>query len=272
MTDVVSNLKSFLNWAKAPFQRFFARSGLSSSRTIAGHKFFFDPATDIGLELLLTGQFEKSAIEACADFIRPDGVVIDIGANIGVHTVHFANFARSGMVICFEPSRATFAYLLGNISHLGNVVPLNIALTDSTALQQFFVAEDNAYSGLKDTERKAILRQEPVVCVKGDDILIPLLESKRVDLIKVDVEGLETQVLRGMRGLIVAHKPVIFCEIFGGGQSNPDPRATVEFCVSLGYDAFVIRGSKLTPAGTHDDRFYKYFFIPRHSPQSSKVQ
>src|ERR1700675_4985760 len=105
-------LKSFLIWAKTPFQRLLTPLGLRSSKKIAGNKFFFDPATDIGLELLVTGQFEQNAIGQCANFIRPDGIVIDIGANIGVHTVHFSDFARCGIVICFEPARSTFEYLL----------------------------------------------------------------------------------------------------------------------------------------------------------------
>jgi FkbM family methyltransferase len=258
-------LKAFLNSAKPPVQRLLTPFGWRLSRRIAGHKFFFDPATDIGLELLATGQFEESAIAQCANFIKPDGIVLDVGANIGLHTVHFADFARLGKVICFEPARSTFALLLQNVEHLVNVIPLNVALSDSASLQSLFVAADNAYSGLKDTKRKAILRQESIACFKGDDILLALFtKSQRIDLIKIDVEGLEMQVLRGMREFIVAHRPVIFCEIFGGEQSNPDPESTVQFCVSLGYDAFVLSGAQLIPAATHNDRFYNYFFIPRH--------
>jgi len=258
-------LKPFLIWIKTLVQRLLTPFGLRPSRTIAGHKFFFDPTTDIGLTLLITGSFEKEAIACCAKYIRPDGVVVDVGANIGLHTVHFSDFARLGKVICFEPSRSTFAWLLQNVRDLTNVIPLNVALSDTSGLQTLFVAADDAYSGLKDTKRRAILRQESVACFTGDEILSRLTPNHRVDLVKIDVEGLELQVLNGMKQFIVAHRPVIFCEIFGGRQSNPDPDSTVQFCVSLGYDAFVLSGAKLMPAGIHDDRCYSYFFIPRHS-------
>lgn len=237
--------------------------GFRSSKTVAGRKFYFNPSTDIGLELLVTGRFEQSALAQCRNFIRPDGIVIDIGANIGVHTVHFAELTPSGVVLCFEPARSTFADLLRNVLNLGNVVPINVALSDVTGLQKFFVAADDAYSGLKDTKRKAILREEVVACFRGDDILPKLTKNKHVDLIKIDVEGFESHVLRGMRGLIAAHRPVIFCEIFGGQHSNPDPKSTVEYCVSLGYDPFVLNGAQLVPAPSHNDQFYNYFFIPR---------
>jgi FkbM family methyltransferase len=232
-------------------------------RRIAGRNLYFDPKTVIGWELFVTAQFESDAITQCARFIQPDGIVVDIGANIGVHTVQFAVLASAGTVVSFEPSRATYQYLLRNIVGLTNVVPLNLALSDTTALMTFYVASDDAFSGLKDTNRKAILRQETVPCYCGDEILWKMFQNQRVDLVKIDVEGLETQVLIGMRKFLEEHRPVIFCEIFGGRQSNADPEETVRLCVSLGYDAFVLNAGQLIPAGAHSDEFYNYFFIPR---------
>ena len=236
--------------------------GTNASRKIAGHRFYFDASTDIGRNLLVRGQFERQEIDQCSRFIRSDSVVIDVGANVGVHTVHFAHCAQFGRVISIEPSRSTFQYLLRNIAHLVNVVPLNVALSNTTGIETFFVASDNAYSGLKDTGRKSIDRQELVACFTGDEILSPLCENERVDLIKIDVEGLEMQVLRGLKAIISRHRPVIFCEIFGGDRSNPDPQATVHYCTSLGYEAFTLRGKELEPSHSHDDKLYNYFFIP----------
>jgi FkbM family methyltransferase len=244
-------------------QRLLRPLGVRVTRTVAGHRFVFDPATDIGMHLLVNGSFEEEAIVQCARYIRADGMVIDVGANIGLHALRFADFAKAGKVICFEPARSTFAYLLQNVQDVPNVVPLNVALSDSNGLQNFFVAADNAFSGLKDTRRKPILRQEAVACFAGDAILLPLAQGHRVDLVKIDVEGLEMQVLRGMKDFIARHRPVIFCEIFGGKQSNPDPQATVELCIAFGYDPFVLKAGQLVAAREHDDECYSYFLIPR---------
>lgn len=244
-------------------QRLLLPLRLSASRTVNGHKIRFDPGTDIGMNLLVTGHFEPYAIAQCANFVRPDGAVLDVGANIGVHAVQFAGLVPNGKVICLEPARKTFNWLLRNVADLENVIPINAALSDAAGLYTFFVAADNAYSGLKDTRRKAIERKETIACFKADELLLPLLGKQRVDLVKIDVEGFEMQVLRGMQELILRHRPVIFCEIFGGEHSNPDPEATVRFCTSLGYDAFVLDGPHLSPALTHDDNLYNYFFIPR---------
>jgi|HubBroStandDraft_1064217.scaffolds.fasta_scaffold95734_2 FkbM family methyltransferase len=256
-------MKSLMTSAINASQRLFRPLGLRATRTVAGHRFVFDAATDIGMQLLFTGSFEEEAIMRCAQYIRPDGMVIDVGANIGLHAVRFADMANAGKVICFEPARSTFAYLLQNTKGAPNVVPLNIALSDISGLQNFFVAADNAFSGLKDTHRKPILRQEAVACFAGDAILPPLVQGQRVDLVKIDVEGLETQVLLGMKEFIARHRPVIFCEIFGGKQSNPDPQATVELCMAFGYDPFVLRAGQLVAAREHSDEFYNYFLLPR---------
>ena len=236
---------------------------LRASRRIAGHRIFFDPATDVGIQLLVSGRFEAQALAQCARFIRPDGVIIDVGANIGVHSLHYASYAPRGAVISLEPARATFALLQRNVRELANVIPLNVALADSSGVRRFLMAADDAHSGFKDTGRKKILREESVASFTGDDLLTPLLAGRRVDLVKIDVEGFETQVLVGMKQFLLTHRPVIFCEVFGGRGSNPDPAATVRLVKSFGYDAQVLKADQLQSADVHDDRFYHYFFIPR---------
>jgi FkbM family methyltransferase len=258
-----SATKTLLLRVASVVQRVLLPLKLRNSKKLAGHRIYFDPATDIGMHLVALGGFEQQALALCAAYIKPDGVVIDVGANIGTHTVHFAQLARNGTVICLEPARATFASLLRNVEHLANVIPLNVALSDTNGVQTFFIASDNAYSGLKDTGRKPIVRQESVACFTADAILPALLRDRRIDLVKIDVEGFETQVLQGMQQLLRSQRPVIFCEICSGQRQNLNPAATVQFCVSLGYEAFVLTGSKLLPAGVHSDDFQNYFFIPR---------
>ena len=66
-----------------------------------------------------------------------------------------------------------------------------------------------------------------------------------------------------MRWLIEKYKPVIFCEIYKGTDSNEDPERTVRHLIDKGYEALVFDGEKLVNFKRHDDRFYNYFFLPR---------
>jgi len=254
--------RTILLGAATMVQRCLKPFGLRLSRTVAGQRIRFDPATDVGVHLMVTGRFEANSIDQCARFIRPDSIVLDIGANIGVHTVQFAAMANRGKVISFEPARSTFARLLETVGDIENVIPLNIALGETSGPSTFYIAQDDAYSGLKDTKRKPILRQETVACYRGDEIVPSLVQGGRIGLIKIDVEGLEAEVMRGMEQLLRAHRPVVFCEIFGGANSNPDPQGTLEFCISLGYQAFVLADDRLIPATKHKDALYNYFFLP----------
>jgi FkbM family methyltransferase len=255
-------LRPSITLAIAYVRKLLSDPRLAPSIEVEGNPFYLDPSTDIGHSLLTSGGFEEHEITACRKYIRNDGIVLDIGANIGLHSVHFARVAEFGKVISVEASRSTFATLLRNTVSFPNVIPLNVALSDTNGTQTFYVARDNAYSGLKNTRRKPIVHTEQVACYSGDHILAPLIQDSKVDLIKIDVEGHETQVLAGLKAIISKHKPVIFCEIFGGEHSNADPQATIQFCVGLGYIPYVLDGGSLILAARHDDRRYNYFFVP----------
>jgi FkbM family methyltransferase len=236
--------------------------GLTIKRRIAGRPFRFSPSTDIGFMLLAKGAFESDEIGICSKLLADDSTVIDIGANIGLHAVHFASRCRNGLIVAIEPSVGTFKILSENIDGIHNVVALNLAVASDNRLSTFYLAADNAYSSLKDTKRKSIVGTQTVMCYTVDHLLSDILRDKRIDLIKIDVEGLEGEVLSGMRSIMQAHAPVVFCEIHRGTNSNADPLQTIRYCESLGYRTYSLRNGKLEQFVNHDDRYDNYLFIP----------
>lgn len=221
----------------------------------------YDPGTDIGALLFYSGEFEKRDVELCRSYITPDSVVLDIGANIGLHSIFFASLTPRGRVLAFEPSMATFELLTRNTRGKHNVSPLNIALSDTGGVKEFFEADDNAYSSLVDTKRTRIEAVARVVCMRADDIVRDL-QLSRVDFVKIDVEGLEYNVLRGMEDVIAKHRPVLFCEIYKGVASNQQPDKTVRFLLDRGYRAYVLRDGGMVEYKEHDDNYYNYLFLP----------
>jgi FkbM family methyltransferase len=222
----------------------------------------YDPTTDIGFELFFKGSFEKKEIEICNNYVNDKSIILDIGANIGLHSLYFSRIVKNGLVLAFEPSRETFMLLLQNIKGIGNILPLNIGASDSTKIADFYIASDNAYSGLKDTKRKPIKFSEIVLCTKLDD-LVSKLNLDRIDLIKIDVEGFEQYVFYGMDDILNKYHPVVFCEIYQGTNSNENPEQTIKYMLDRGYKAFVFMEDKLVPFGIHSDKYYNYFFIPK---------
>jgi FkbM family methyltransferase len=215
--------------------------------------------TDIGNKLYLKGEFETNELNLCAKYIKEDSNIVDIGANIGIHSVYFSNLAKKGKILCIEPQITIYSTLLKNIMNYENIIPLNIAIDSKISITEFFIASDNAYSSLKDTQRKNILFKKYVVTLPFDSIseLMP-----KIDFIKIDVEGFEHNVLLSMENLLKKDKPTLFIEIYGGKNSNKNPEATIKFLIDIGYHAyFVNNDGELEKFSQHRDSSYNYFFI-----------
>ncbi len=219
---------------------------------------------DIGRKLYLYGEFEKNELEICRRYIKKTSKIIDIGANVGLHTVFFSKLATEGLVVSFEPQRSIFSILMENVRGLANVVPINLAISSDPGVAEFYVASDDAYSSLKDTLRKSIVSKIKVMTLPFDSFFYAF---DSLDFVKIDVEGYEHEVLLSMKKTLEKHKPVLFVEIYAGSNSNLDPDKTVKFLKDLGYFAyFVDQDGELKKYESHNDDFYNYFFV--HSSQA----
>lgn len=231
---------------------------------VGSHKIYFNPlSSSIGWVGYLTGEFEKKELEICKELINDKDIVLDIGANIGSHSVYFADCTPNGKVIAFEPSGETLSYLNKNTAGISNIVVQQLAIGNFNGFVDFYECDNDAMNGMKDTGRSAIKDKITTVCLKGDDF-IRMINLPKVDFIKIDVEGLEHQVLEGLSQTIDQHKPIIFCEIVKAQNSNNDPSATIDYLISKGYTVQVFNGEKLIDYTEHKDNFYNYFFFPKN--------
>lgn len=151
-----------------------------------------------------------------------DGVVIDVGANIGNHSVYFGSFVSKG-VICFEPNPSVIPILKRNL--LMNEINFNLfelGLSDEpgfAAVDVPFGHENNVGAArLRATNNTSHIE------ISTLDILSPQIEDflmgREILAIKIDVEGMEAKVLKGARFLIDFYKPDIFVEIVDENQMN----------------------------------------------------
>lgn len=224
----------------------------------------YEPNTDIGGKLYRGEQFEKIEIDIACKYINSDSTVLDIGANIGLHALHFSAIAKNGLVIACEPQPKTFKTLEENIyqNHIKNIIPLNLAIAEAARIDSFYVMSDDAYSSLIDTGRKEINEKIKVLCTTIDG----LLGEIKVDFVKIDVEGLELCVLHSMNNLIERCRPIIFCEIYKGNVESYNPHDTIAYVENMGYSVSrIIDGVmvELCSDTQHEDRYYNYFFLPK---------
>lgn len=169
--------------------------------------------------------YESDILDDLNQFIHINAVICDIGANIGNHTLYWLTRTKAKFVYCFEPRNETFKILEKNIeiNKLQEKAQcFNFALSDATnsLSSSFFDQHDigrNAYE----------------VDESGDIVSYPLDEiglTKKIDFIKIDVEGMEMAVLHGARNIISQHQPLMLIEAFGNNYHQVS-----EFLYDLGY-------------------------------------
>lgn len=153
---------------------------------------------------------EPGTIRWLHDTIRPDDVIYDIGANTGIYTVFAAARATAGRVYAFEPHAGNFALLLQTIllNDLGaRVTPLSIALDSESGCTGFHYREllagstgsQIAASPMAQNLSHVVTELKTTLCI--DDMIRDAMLTP-ADVIKIDVDGNELRILRGMSDLL----------------------------------------------------------------------
>ena len=123
--------------------------------------------------------------------LREDDVFVDVGANIGSYTI-LASAEIGAKSISVEPAPSTFGFLTDNISlnNIGDLVEMhNIALADNNGLIKFTETQDTVNHVATDNDKDVIEVQV--------DTLDNIIKATNPCLIKIDVEGYESEVLKG---------------------------------------------------------------------------
>lgn len=203
--------------------------------------------TGHGHWLLDHGNANTTEVAACYQALQgiDNPRIFDIGANIGTFTTWIAMAFPQGRVYSFEPQRAVFQQLTGNvaINNLYNVYTYNMGLGDKNEYVQFaepdyFYNCDFGTFTLKTNKHVARTADTVTVEIRTLDSFIELYQIDRADLIKIDVEGMDVEVLRGARETIKKFRPVVFVEYSDGlGSIQDSVLAELE---QYGYDCQVV--------------------------------
>jgi FkbM family methyltransferase len=164
----------------------------------------------IGQTLEKYGEWAYSEIDLLAGLIKPGQVVLDIGANIGTHTLSFAKLVQpGGFVFSFEPQRISFEFMCANVvaNNLTNVYPIHAGVSDQLGKIYVPIVDPTKAANAAAFAIQGYSAGDPV-----DIVTVDSLRLGRCSLIKADVEGMEYPVLLGARQTIAAHRPVLFIE------------------------------------------------------------
>jgi FkbM family methyltransferase len=148
--------------------------------------------------------------------IRPNDCVWDVGANVGLYSVQFSRIVgASGKVVAFEPSPRNLARLRSATASLENVVVVPMALGDTVGSMAFAEGSDAAGATSRvvgGTEHPTGATVE-VEVRRGDDLVLAT-QADEPDVIKIDTEGFEVEVIRGLEQTLRGSKlRALFVEI-----------------------------------------------------------
>lgn len=204
----------------------------------------------IGDQIRARGIYERDQLEFLRDRVLDLDLcrrqtALDVGANIGNHSMFFADlFAK---VIAFEPNPIASGILKLNLqlNDIGNVEVRPYGLSDRSASAQLNIPDDNIGAAtIADEGSSPFDKAETISLVRGDDALEG---DHSIGLIKIDVEGAEAAVLEGLRGTISRHQPIIILEQLANAidaSTGQSPAFTL--LRELRYEAWELRGASRT--------------------------
>jgi len=186
----------------------------------------------IGRSFDLYGEFSEAEVDFFRRVIEPGDAILDIGANIGAHTVFFAQTTGvTGSVMAFEPQRLIFQTLAGNmaINSLVNAHTYQLAVSDAIDSIVVPVLDPWVKQNFGGMALDKVSAGETV-----STITIDSLQMGACHLMKVDVEGMELRVLKGAEQTIRKHQPVLYVENDRKERSDD----LIRFIDSLEYEMY----------------------------------
>ncbi len=157
--------------------------------------------------------FDIDTIESVNKYFKDDSIILDIGSNIGNHSLYWAIVRKAKKIIAFEPCKAIYDVFKENIeiNSLDNIITLNnFALgAEETNASINMIFSDNLGGTHIEADDAGSMQ------IKVLDNLD--LDVSHIDFIKIDVEGFELNVLKGAIKTIKKYKPILMIESAGVG-------------------------------------------------------
>jgi FkbM family methyltransferase len=163
----------------------------------------------VGGSLDRYGEFSELEAQLFTGLVRPGMLVVEVGSNIGAHTVHLAKLVgENGGVVAFEAQRVIFQMLCANLALNGIENTDAKCMAVGAAPGEIMVPRldyrgDNNFGGISLGGDDG----DAVEMIAIDNLLLPACH-----LMKIDVEGMEKQVLEGARQTIGRFRPYLYVE------------------------------------------------------------
>jgi len=209
---------------------------------------------------------QRSEFVAVAALVPPDTLILDIGANIGYVTAALAT-VPGAHVFSFEPDAENFACLVRTVGNRSNVTLQQIAIgaDDGEAIVRGVFEDGIKQHALSRVHAPSEARScDQRVRVRSVDSLRAAMNG-RIGLIKLDVEGSECDVLRGMLVTVRSSRPYIHAEIYGNASMDEFS----DFCTANDYVPYRWRARRFRRSDGIAGGGGNFLLVPRERAQGS---
>lgn len=224
-----------------PYRNYFYRRFYRDHIDVFGHKIYLDP--NDSLYLFINEIYEPYETELISSIIKPGSVVLDIGANIGYHTLLFAKLVgQSGKVFAFEPSSANFRLLEKNVSINGypNVILEQKAVSNRNEKKKLYLNEWNTgMHTIYKPQQHASLDSVEIDTISLDNYFSNY--GGKIDFIKMDIEGSEYTALEGMQTILQRQNDIKLLVAFNPSairEYGYKPEQQIDLLVSNGFKVY----------------------------------
>ena len=187
--------------------------------------------------------FNPTKLKCVEKLIKPNSVVLDIGAHTGNMSVAYSMFASK--VISFEPNPATFEVLEKNSKLNPKIVPYNLGCSDEEGEIEFHYSDpgfnNGGYATKTDFGVGVTGHSTPieVYCVNVDNLIKELHSDdyNNISYIKIDCEGHDKSILPTLKNIIEVNRPIIQTEIYDG-LTDREKMELIDTIDSLNYECY----------------------------------
>ena len=178
------------------------------------------------------GVYERPEVEIMKKIVEQieKAVMLDVGCNTAHHSMYLAN--SCSIIHAFEPFKPLYDIAVGRLkkNQINNVYMHNLGLGSTNEFKSFFPPNNvNTGTGSFVPARNNSQHNKiDLQIVNGDEYLLPQLKS--LDLVKIDVEGFESEVIKGMKHTLELHRPFVVMEY---KQSNSKSETDISQLLEL---------------------------------------
>lgn len=208
------------------------------------YKIKIDPKNGlIDKEIYNNGVWEPEILEVLKENISQESVCLDIGANIGQHTLYMASLANKGRVYSFEPLKKLVDQIKESViaNNFKNIEIYNFGLSNTSETLNIYLDNLNIGRSTFDKRKEASSIEKADIKVFDD-----IWGDNKIDFLKMDVEGYEYYALQGMKNNILKSHPKMLLEFtpLFYNKMNISSSEILEFILNLNYKIYDIDNNR----------------------------